>query len=240
MSYIGEKIVSKTYGEGIITAFDNKTGKATIQFKDITKMFMFPQALKSEIQIKEDLKNKIIEQLNSSTKKEAIEYYPNQNFYYVFQGKEFASESRSGIIWAPYGNKHYWQRLKYLKKGDIILHGCNGYICAISQVLGTWYEAPAPTKHDTPDYENMLGRQVNCCYAIINHCVKTSFYITEILLYNDKTNYPPFNKNGTGLQGYLFNIHKDLAKLFINESIKKNPYLLNIDFIKDLKNKNII
>lgn len=233
MSYIGESVNSKSYGAGTIIEFDNKSGKAGIKFGNTIKYFMFPQALKSEITIAESIKNKIIAELNSNTKQDNTPYNPKPNFYYVFQGKEFESESKSGIIWAPYGNKHFWERLKYLKKGDILLHGCNGYIYAISVVKDSFYEAPTPIKHYRDDYENMLGRQVNCSYEVIRNPIKTSWYKDQILQYNNKTNYPPFNKNGTGMQGYLFNIHPDLARFFIKETVKRNPILINVEFIKN-------
>ena len=43
-----------------------------------------------------------------------------------------------------------------------------------------------------------------------------------------------FNKNGTGNQGYLFNMNMGLAKFFMKEIIKVNPYFKEEVFVKEL------
>jgi hypothetical protein len=44
----------------------------------------------------------------------------------------------------------------------------------------------------------------------------------------------PFNKNGTGNQGYLFNLNKELAKFFLNKIIQRNPSVKNINYLNDI------
>jgi hypothetical protein len=46
--------------------------------------------------------------------------------------------------------------------------------------------------------------------------------------------YAPFDKNGNGNMGYLFEINRDLAKLFVKESVKANKGLHSISFIEEL------
>lgn len=34
--------------------------------------------------------------------------------------------------------------------------------------------------------------------------------------------------------GYLFEINRELAKIFVEASVKQNPYLASIDYIREL------
>ena len=46
---------------------------------------------------------------------------------------------------------------------------------------------------------------------------------------------PPFDKNGNGRQGYLFDLNDTLAGIFTRALVQKNPNLLNkIPEIKDI------
>ncbi|HEX3016759.1 MAG TPA: hypothetical protein VHP31_02770 [Caproicibacter sp.] len=65
--------------------------------------------------------------------------------FFVFQGNTYDRESRGGYIWAPISNKagntfHHWDRLLDVRQGDIILHGYNGYIQAVSTARGECYK----------------------------------------------------------------------------------------------------
>jgi len=59
-------------------------------------------------------------------------------------------------------------------------------------------------------------------------------YKKEIIKYCPNYEYQPFNKNGTGNQGYLFDICKEIAKLFISEIVMSNTMLGAVSFIKDI------
>lgn len=88
--------------------------------------------------------NKAVARSASSPKKSAAkqERIPGKPMtFYVFQGNTFDRESYHGYIWAPITNKaddtiHHWDRLTDIKPGDIILHGCDGYIQAVSTAKG--------------------------------------------------------------------------------------------------------
>ena len=56
--------------------------------------------------------------------------------FFVFQGSMYEEECRGGYIWAPIANKdglsfHHWDRLMDIRQGDIIFHGCDGFVQAI-------------------------------------------------------------------------------------------------------------
>lgn len=69
--------------------------------------------------------------------------------YFVFQGNTFEEESRGGYIWAPIFDSakrkpHHWERLCDVKEGDIIFHGCGGYIKAVSVAKGRCFDCIQP------------------------------------------------------------------------------------------------
>ena len=147
-----------------------------------------------------------------------------RNIFVVFQGTAFDAESKGGYIWAPLTNKegkkfHYWDRLAEVKAGDIILHGSNGCIQAVSTARGECYEH---------EMQGDNGRRIDCDYAVIENPVKTSEFVEEIL--NICTmKHAPFNKRGCANSGYLYEMPRELAKLFL-----KNAGLQEVDYVAAL------
>jgi hypothetical protein len=157
--------------------------------------------------------------------------------FYVFQGGTFEHESSGGYIWAPIANRaggtcHHWDRLLDVRPGDIILHGCDAHMQAISVAQGECYEAKQPEALRTEDMWEQDGRRVDCEYEIIERPIKTSDY-TEEILRHCAVKYAPFDKDGNGNMGYLYEIDRDLARVFVRASAEKNPELLEIDYISD-------
>ena len=157
--------------------------------------------------------------------------------FFVFQGNTFDREYRGGYLWAPKENNsatppHHWTRLLDVRKGDIILHGCNGYVQAISVAKDSCYECPRPKELEEEELWDLHGRMVDCDYTYIEKPIKTSKYVSDIVRLS-KVKYSPFDKYGSGNMGYLFEINRELARIFIEESVKNNPYLASIDYISD-------
>lgn len=158
--------------------------------------------------------------------------------FFVFQGNTFDKEYRGGYIWAPVTNKngnrfHHWDRLLDVQEGDIILHGCNGYIRAVSVAKAVCYECVQPPELTVEDLWDIDGRRIDCDYIYIEKPIKTSAFIDDIIrLCNVK--YAPFDKTGNGNMGYLFEINKELALIFLNASIGQNSYLDTELYIKEL------
>lgn len=153
--------------------------------------------------------------------------------FFVFQNKEYEKEFSKGYISAPYYAKggmipHHWQRLELVKKGDIILHGVVGHILAISEAEGSCY--------DFTYSDGSKGRKINCKYYSLNRPLLTENYRKEIVHYCSGAEYQPFNKHGTGNQGYLFDIRREMAIIFIKEIVDRNPKLKVEQFIKDTLN----
>lgn len=158
--------------------------------------------------------------------------YKGRAVFFVFQSnKDFPRELSEGVIKAPYADKgmrepHHWTRLSKVKEGDIILHGVNGFIVSISEAKGPCYDFHYKDAH--------TGRKVDCDYHKLETPLMTSKFKTQIIQYCSHLDYQPFNKNGTGNQGYLFDISLELATLFISDIVANNPSLSNCIFINDI------
>ena len=158
--------------------------------------------------------------------------------FFVFQNSTFVREYQGSYLWAPVTNKtgdsfHHWERLLDVRPGDIILHGYNGYVQAVSVARAACYDCVQPKELRTEDSWDLEGRRVDSDYIMLQHPIKTSDHIDDIIrLCNTK--YAPFNKYGTGNQGYLFEINREMAKIFLSAAITANPYLKGSQAIVDL------
>ena len=158
--------------------------------------------------------------------------------FYVFQNSTFDREYQGGYLWAPVTNKsgdtfHHWDRLLDVRTGDVIFHGYNGHIHAVSIARTACYDCVQPKELQTEDSWDLEGRRIDSVYIMLQHPIKTSDHIDDIIrLCNTK--YSPFNKYGTGNQGYLFEINREMAKIFLEASATANPYLKGNKTISDL------
>ena len=156
--------------------------------------------------------------------------------YLVFQGDTFDEEFKGQFIWAPQYTKdgrqmHHWDRLMDVREGDIILHCANGYIQAISKAMGSCEECIRPNLGEASDNWETAGRMVRCDYTQIRKPIKTAVYKEDILKYC-QVKYAPFDKDGNGNMGYLYDIAADLAKVFLQASAKANKEVADLDYIQ--------
>ena len=158
--------------------------------------------------------------------------------FFVFQGSTFDRESRGGYIWAPVSNSaglsfHHWDRLQDVRAGDIIFHGCDGFVQAISTARGECYDCHQPEELRSEDMWEPEGRRVDCEYIPIKNPIKTALVRDDILrLCNVK--YAPFDRDGNGNMGYLYELNRELARIFIKETVKRNPLIGDIDYVREL------
>lgn len=158
-----------------------------------------------------------------------------RNIFWVFQGKEYEEELIKGYLWAPLCDKAgnspaHWTMLENVKKGDIIFHGVARGIFAISVASSSWFESKIKDG-------KIPGRQVNCHTTIIKDTIIPSLYRDQIISTCSRLKYQPFDKNGDGRQGYLFDLNDKLAGIFARELYKKNPNLVEqIEGFSDLLN----
>lgn len=159
--------------------------------------------------------------------------------YLVFQGGTYSEEFSGQFIWAPKctkggGTCHHWDRLMNVREGDIIFHCADGYIQAISRAKGSCMDSARPdkTSGDWTMWEKD-GRRVDCEYHQLKKPIKHGAYKETIIKYCG-VKYAPFDKDGNGNMGYLFDLNKELAAFFMNEIIKKNPEVVDLDYVKFL------
>ena len=154
-----------------------------------------------------------------------ISSHKGRGIFWVFQGKEFEKELADGYIWAPYkdsaGNEPFhWAMLENIKAGDIIIHGLAQCISAISVAKGGCFDSKIKDGVT-------LGRQVNCKPLLIKNTIATRQYRDDIIDTCSKYKYQPFDKNGNGRMGYLFDLNDELAGIFVRALVNKNPTLLS-------------
>ena len=159
--------------------------------------------------------------------------------YFVFQNSTFEQESHGGYLWAPFSSttdgkpRHFWTRLQDIQPGDIIFHGYRTYVQAISIARGACYECNQPEELRTKDQWEQEGWRVDCEYIVLDHPIKTSNYREDILrLCNVK--YAPFDKDGNGNMGYLFDLDRELAQIFMRAIVKANVGLEDVDYVTKL------
>lgn len=190
----------------------------------------------------EELKSK-----SQSSKKQSIEkaYVPASRVpgqaltYLVFQGDTYNEEMQGQFIWAPKyskagGTMHHWDRLMDIQEGDVLFHSSDGYIKAVSRAKGPCQESARPDlSTGNWDQWEKTGRRVDCDYHTLQVPLKHGDYKEEILKYCN-VKYAPFDKDGNGNMGYLFDLNPDLASFFIKEIAKKNPEMLDLEFLRFL------
>lgn len=158
--------------------------------------------------------------------------------FLVFQGNTFEAEYKGGFIWAPKYNQgggtcHHWDKLLDVRKGDLIIHCADGYIQAISVAKGACYDAESPRELSEEQLWAKDGRMIDCEYIKLIKPIKHSQY-KEIILKYCNVKYAPFDKDGNGNMGYLFDLNRELARFFVENAIVENGYLLDAESVQDL------
>lgn len=155
--------------------------------------------------------------------------------FLVFQGGIFEEQSEEQYIWAPVYNaagEHvfYWENLMNIREGDIIIHVDSGYIKAVSRAKGSWYSFDNPyDEFDNPIYKD--GRRVDLEVTLLSNPIATWDFHDDIIRYCN-VKYAPFDKNGNGNRGYLYDIDNKLVSIFLKEAIKNNPELNELEYIR--------
>lgn len=156
--------------------------------------------------------------------------------YLVFQGGTFDDECKGQFIWAPKNTKaggtcHHWDRLLDVREGDVILHCADGYIKAVSRAEGACEDCLRPLMEGAEEQWEMNGRIVKCDYTILKNPIKTAIFKDDILQYC-QVKYAPFDKDGNGNMGYLYDIAPGLASIFLKAALSKNKVIEELEYIQ--------
>lgn len=158
--------------------------------------------------------------------------------FLVFQGGTFAKECKGGYIWAPKFNQgggicHHWDKMLDVREGDIILHCADGFVAALSVAKGSCFDCDSPDELTEEKLWAKNGRMIHCDYVKIQKPIKHSDYKDAILQYCG-AKYSPFDKDGNGNMGYLFDLNRELAKFFVEKSVINNSYLLDLECVQEI------
>lgn len=229
-----QKVNHSRFGEGEIISI--KEDKIKIVFGGMhVKEFPYPESLKNGTLalIKIDGVITSVKPQPSSVPKSNI----HRNTFFCFQNKQWKNEISSGYIFALSDGISHHERLRSVKEGDIIFHGSMQGILAVSTAEGKSFFEQRPKGHyGANDKKDAEGLKIKTKYQLLNYPIITSYYKKEIIAIqgDHKGKGYPFDKNGEGNQGYLFNLNKELAKFFMQEIIKRNPFMKDKDYVKDL------
>lgn len=160
-----------------------------------------------------------------------------RNTFFCFQGKQWQNEISTGYIFALSDGISHHERLCSVKKEDIIFHGSKQGILAVSIAEDRCFLEKRPKEHYLAnDKKDAEGLMIKTKYQLLKKPINTCYYKKEIIKLqgNHEGKGYPFDKNGEGNQGYLFNLNKSLAKFFMEEIIKRNPFMKEKDYVKDL------
>lgn len=201
------RILLKAYGE-------------ELTLEQITKIFSNRNTNnKDEIQnaIPELLSAKLIINTADNTYKTACTERPN--FFYVFQNLSFTKEFEASCLFCPHSPANhtypFWESIGDVRKGDIIFHEFDKSVVAISEAQSEARNADKPYDLDKPE----SGRVLNTLYSSLLGQVKP-FTLKDELLPAQPEKLGPFDRNGKGKEGYLFNFNDECAKIIINGILK--------------------
>ncbi|MBR1757716.1 MAG: hypothetical protein IJ744_03175 [Lachnospiraceae bacterium] len=155
--------------------------------------------------------------------------------FFVFQAGYFEDQAQGGFIWAPYFSAaglslFYWDSLTNVREGDIIFHGSEGLIKGISRAKGSCYDRDNPY-HEEISVQYPKGRAVNCEYTLLMNPIRTADFRDEIIK-SCQVKYAPFNKNGDGNQGYLYDLDAKLASVFLKGIVEKNEEVAELEYVR--------
>lgn len=140
-------------------------------------------------------------------------------FWFVNLGKYYREQRNGGYLWAPLKNKSgnrepYWETLRNVNPGDVILCNNNGRIVSIGVAVSSAYMCDIPAEFK--QIWRPEGRGIDVNFIDLDHPFKCRDYKDYILTnINPKEN--PFNVHGNAKQGYLFPLDEVIAKFILNK-----------------------
>lgn len=224
--------IVEEYGDAVEVAYPDKTvnvpfssfknGYVKAEEEEVHKQILFLLEKQEKLKRAQQHVEEAKEVMTMPHSAKPLSGGKHRNIYFVFQGQEYLKELKQWYLWAahttPTGGEapHHWRRLAKLQPGDIVFHGVARAVFAVSLVTSASYSWQRPD-------QDRLGWRVDCQGCILSEPLLTLVYSKEIVEYCSALPYQPFNKHGKGNQGYLFDISRRLAKLFLKDIVENNP-----------------
>ena len=169
------------------------------------------------------------------------------NVFFAAQGNSYEIERDGGFLWAPQRNRNggapmfYWETLKEVEAGNIILHYARGNFRAISEVHAQlasngwqgWSETPMPK--ELPDAQDIAGWLVKCEYVEFKTPMTVDSF-RDLILANRSEKHSAFDKNGDVNSGYLYHLEDKIAEAVIRKALGNQPELSKLDYLVEYLN----
>ena len=169
------------------------------------------------------------------------------NVFFAAQGNTYEIERDGGFLWAPQRNRNggppmfYWETLREVEAGNIILHYARGNFRAISEVHAQlasngwqgWSEAPMPK--ELPDAQDIAGWLVKCEYVEFKNPMPIETF-RDLILENRSEKHSAFDKNGDVNSGYLYRLEDKIADAVIRRALGNQPDLGKLDYLVEYLN----
>lgn len=133
-------------------------------------------------------------------------------YWWVNQNQTYRHEVGGGYLWSPKRNKNgarnpFYQAMREVAPGDIVLSFCDTRIAAIGVVKSYCYESPKPTEFGTAGANwEAIGWKVETAFVELRNRVRPKDFVTELLPHLP-AKYSPLRPSGDGLQSvYLTEI----------------------------------
>jgi putative restriction endonuclease len=149
-------------------------------------------------------------------------------FFLVFQGTTYQEEKKLSCLWAPKFGKsgqevHHHKRLVEVKINDRIIHLVNRKIVAISTAESKAYDAEAPWKQDDARPWLKNGRKIDVQMIELSEPILIDNIFEKIKNYLPEK-YSPFDRNGSGNQGYFYEINNKIFNIILNTDFTNDFY----------------
>lgn len=152
------------------------------------------------------------------------------SYFIVFQNKTYYEEKVGGYLWAPKRSKSgrkifHWSNMTKVKKGDIIFSIYKRKLMSVNIAKSNCIDANRPQALEDIDLWEKEGWLVKVEYNTLENPLNIDDNIEQILKLCP-SKYSPFNKQGRGNEGYLFEISDELGHYLLG--LVKNNIVKNI------------
>lgn len=173
----------------------------------------------------------------SATSKKLARDPNKRSTFFVFQEKKFDREYKGGYVWSPISSGSAKSKganpILDVREGDVIFHGHEAQIWALSVASGKASTTLHPADLFPEEKQDSKGNKVKCEYYLLQNPVKTEKF-RENILQDSNELYAPFDKNGDGNTAYFYDLHRDLALVFLQGLIEDNSDVKDLEFVGEL------